>query len=144
MRASEGRLKLHIRDGESRRKAGVLYRGAIGALLAAALLWVLFGGLDLSGAGLPRWAAILGGAIGLVLTQVSGLGTPSEEGTARRGGLAAAIAILAVMLLALVLHGQFSGGLNAKRIVAYAPSVGKSTTDNIPDEVRAAMKGFTA
>nr|WP_316624095.1 polysaccharide pyruvyl transferase family protein [uncultured Ruminococcus sp.] len=39
---------------------------------------------------------------------------------------------------------KFSGGLNAKRIVAYAPSVGKSTTDNIPDEVRAAMKGFTA
>lgn len=113
MRASEGRLKLHIRDGESRRKAGVLYRGAIGALLAAALLWVLFGGLDLAGAGLPVWAAVLGGAIGLVLTQVSGLGTPSEEGTARRGGLAAAIAILAVMLLALVLRGQFSGGLNA-------------------------------
>lgn len=39
---------------------------------------------------------------------------------------------------------KFSGGLNAKRIVAYAPSAGKSTADNIPDEVREAMKGFTA
>lgn len=39
---------------------------------------------------------------------------------------------------------KFSKGLNAKRIVAYAPSVGKSTGTDIPDEVREAMKGFTS
>jgi hypothetical protein len=39
---------------------------------------------------------------------------------------------------------KFSGGLNAKRIVAYAPSVGKTTAENIPEAVREAMKGFTA
>ena len=39
---------------------------------------------------------------------------------------------------------KFSGGLNAKRIVAYAPSVGKSTGGDIPAEVKEAMKGFTA
>ena len=39
---------------------------------------------------------------------------------------------------------KFSGGLSAKRIVAYAPSTGKTTDAPIPDEVRAAMTGFTA
>ena len=39
---------------------------------------------------------------------------------------------------------KFSCGLNAKRIVAYAPSTGKATGDAIPEQVRAAMRGFTA
>ena len=39
---------------------------------------------------------------------------------------------------------KFSAGLNCKRIVAYAPSTGKSTGADIPDEAREAMKGFTA
>ncbi|MBQ7718634.1 MAG: polysaccharide pyruvyl transferase family protein [Clostridia bacterium] len=39
---------------------------------------------------------------------------------------------------------KFSGGLNADRIVAYAPSAGKSTGEDAPDEVKRAMSGFTA
>lgn len=39
---------------------------------------------------------------------------------------------------------KFSGGLNAKSIVAYAPSVGKSANVAVPDEVKNAMQGFTA
>ena len=39
---------------------------------------------------------------------------------------------------------KFSAGLNAERIIAYAPSVGKSADVPIPDEVRDALKGFTA
>ena len=39
---------------------------------------------------------------------------------------------------------KFSGGLTAKRIVAYAPSTGKTTGENIPEQVRNAMHGFTA
>ena len=40
---------------------------------------------------------------------------------------------------------KFSAGLNAKRIVAYAPSTGKANgADDIPEEVFEAMKGFTA
>ncbi|MBQ3426311.1 MAG: polysaccharide pyruvyl transferase family protein [Clostridia bacterium] len=39
---------------------------------------------------------------------------------------------------------KFSAGLNAKRIISYAPSVGKSTGVPIPDEVKEAMRGFTA
>ncbi len=39
---------------------------------------------------------------------------------------------------------KFSAGLDAPSIVAYAPSVGKSTGEDIPDEVRRAMQGFTA
>lgn len=39
---------------------------------------------------------------------------------------------------------KFSGGLNAGRIVAYAPSAGKSTGADVPNEVKNAMKGFTA
>ena len=39
---------------------------------------------------------------------------------------------------------KFSAGLTCKRIVAYAPSVGKSTGKDIPDDIREAMKGFTA
>lgn len=39
---------------------------------------------------------------------------------------------------------KFSGGLKAKRIVAYAPSTGKTTGGNIPDSVIEAMKGFTS
>ena len=39
---------------------------------------------------------------------------------------------------------KFSGGLKAERIVAYAPSAGKSTGKDVPPSVREAMKGFTA
>ena len=39
---------------------------------------------------------------------------------------------------------KFSAGLNAKRIVAYAPSVGKSADVPVPAEVKEAMKGFSA
>lgn len=39
---------------------------------------------------------------------------------------------------------KFSGGLTAKRIVAYAPSTGKTTGEEIPQPVRDAMRGFTA
>ena len=39
---------------------------------------------------------------------------------------------------------KFSGGLNAKKIVAYAPSTGKTTGEEIPEQVRNAMRGFTA
>ena len=39
---------------------------------------------------------------------------------------------------------KFSGGLNAESIVAYAPSAGKSTGSDAPDEIKNAMKGFTA
>ncbi|MCR5149912.1 MAG: polysaccharide pyruvyl transferase family protein [Clostridiales bacterium] len=39
---------------------------------------------------------------------------------------------------------KFSGGLTAKRIVAYAPSTGKTTGEQIPDNVVKAMHGFTA
>ena len=39
---------------------------------------------------------------------------------------------------------KFSGGLNAERIVAYAPSTGKTTGGDIPENVRNAMKGFTS
>ena len=39
---------------------------------------------------------------------------------------------------------KYSGGLNAKQIVAYAPSTGKATGENIPEQVRKAMHGFTA
>ena len=39
---------------------------------------------------------------------------------------------------------KFSGGLEADSIVAYAPSAGKSTDAPVPDEIKAAMKGFTA
>lgn len=39
---------------------------------------------------------------------------------------------------------KFSGGLKADRIIAYAPSVGKSTEAPVPGEVKNAMKGFNA
>ena len=39
---------------------------------------------------------------------------------------------------------KFSAGLKAKSIVAYAPSTGKSTGTDIPENAREAMKGFTA
>lgn len=39
---------------------------------------------------------------------------------------------------------KFSAGLTCKRIVAYAPSTGKATGEDVPNEVREAMKGFTA
>lgn len=40
---------------------------------------------------------------------------------------------------------KYSAGLNAERIVAYAPSTGKADGANdIPEEVSEAMKGFTA
>ena len=39
---------------------------------------------------------------------------------------------------------KFSGGLNCRRIVAYAPSTGKATGTDIPAAVRSAMRGFTA
>jgi len=40
---------------------------------------------------------------------------------------------------------KYSAGLNAPRIVAYAPSTGKANgIDNVPKEVYEAMKGFTA
>ena len=40
---------------------------------------------------------------------------------------------------------KYSAGLNAKRIVAYAPSTGKANgADDVPKEVYEAMKGFTA
>ncbi|MBO4734626.1 MAG: polysaccharide pyruvyl transferase family protein, partial [Clostridia bacterium] len=39
---------------------------------------------------------------------------------------------------------KFSAGLKAKRIVAYAPSTGKTAGSEIPDAVREAMSGFTA
>ena len=39
---------------------------------------------------------------------------------------------------------KFSGGLQAKRIVAYAPSAGKTTGEQIPEAVARAMSGFTA
>ena len=39
---------------------------------------------------------------------------------------------------------KFSGGLSAKRIVAYAPSTGKATDADIPEQVKNAMSGFTA
>lgn len=39
---------------------------------------------------------------------------------------------------------KFSGGLKAGSIVAYAPSAGKSTNAPIPDELKDAMKGFSA
>lgn len=39
---------------------------------------------------------------------------------------------------------KFGGGLTAKSIVAYAPSAGKSTGDDAPEEVKDAMRGFTA
>ena len=39
---------------------------------------------------------------------------------------------------------KFSDGLNTDSIVAYAPSVGKSSNAPVPQEIRDAMKGFTA
>ena len=39
---------------------------------------------------------------------------------------------------------KFSGGLKARSIVAYAPSAGKSINVPVPDEVKDAMKGFSA
>ncbi len=39
---------------------------------------------------------------------------------------------------------KFSAGLKAKTIVAYAPSVGKSTGADVPEDVKIAMHGFTA
>ncbi|MBO7520138.1 MAG: polysaccharide pyruvyl transferase family protein [Clostridia bacterium] len=39
---------------------------------------------------------------------------------------------------------KFSGGLSAKRIVAYAPSTGKADGANVPEQVKIAMRGFTA
>ena len=39
---------------------------------------------------------------------------------------------------------KFSKGLNAKRVVAYAPSVGKSTGTDVPNEVKRAIRGFSA
>ncbi|MCR4615792.1 MAG: polysaccharide pyruvyl transferase family protein [Clostridiales bacterium] len=39
---------------------------------------------------------------------------------------------------------KFSDGLKCRSIVAYAPSAGKATGENAPDNVRQAMKGFTA
>ena len=38
---------------------------------------------------------------------------------------------------------KFSAGLTAERIVAYAPSTGKSTGNDAPENVREAMRGFT-
>ena len=39
---------------------------------------------------------------------------------------------------------KYSAGLKSKRIVAYAPSTGKASGENIPDSVKEAMSGFTA
>ena len=39
---------------------------------------------------------------------------------------------------------KFSGGLNAKQIVAYAPSTGKAKGDSIPEQIKNAMRGFTS
>lgn len=39
---------------------------------------------------------------------------------------------------------KFSAGLTAERIVAYAPSTGKAADAAVPDEICAAMRGFTA
>ena len=39
---------------------------------------------------------------------------------------------------------KYSGALTAGRIVAYAPSTGKAAGADVPDAVRAAMRGFTA
>ena len=39
---------------------------------------------------------------------------------------------------------KFSSGLNAKRVVAYAPSTGKASGKDAPDTVKKAMQGFTA
>ncbi|MBQ6381323.1 MAG: polysaccharide pyruvyl transferase family protein [Clostridia bacterium] len=39
---------------------------------------------------------------------------------------------------------KYGGGLNCKRLVSYAPSTGKATGEDAPQEVRAAMQAFTA
>ena len=39
---------------------------------------------------------------------------------------------------------KFSAGLTAERIVAYAPSTGKAAGAAVPDDIRAAMRGFSA
>ena len=39
---------------------------------------------------------------------------------------------------------KFSGGLNAKQIVAYAPSTGKAKGGSIPEQIKNAMRGFTS
>jgi len=39
---------------------------------------------------------------------------------------------------------KYSAGLNSKRIISYAPSTGKASGEDAPQNVRAAMKGFTA
>ena len=39
---------------------------------------------------------------------------------------------------------KYSAGLTCPRIVAYAPSTGKATGEDVPDAVRTAMRGFSA